>query len=195
MLEGELVKLVAVEREHLPTFKRFFNDYELVRLLAPYGIWPLSAEDEQEWYERQRKDESSLSCAILTRAEGRLIGSCGFTNLDRRNRAAEVGIAIGDPAYWGKGYGTEALRLLVGHGFAELNLHRIALRVYDFNVRAIRSYEKLGFQHEGRLRQALFREGRYHDVLVMGLLAEEWRQMGDRGRAGAARADAGGGRG
>ncbi len=102
------------------------------------------------------------------------IGSCGYHVIDWRNRGAECGIAIGDKSQWGKGYGTDAMRTLVGFGFGELNLHRIMLRVYDDNPRAVRAYEKVGFKTEGRLRESNFHDGRYRDALVMAILRPEW---------------------
>jgi RimJ/RimL family protein N-acetyltransferase len=86
-------------------------------------------------------------------------------------------IFIGDKRFWNQGYGTEAMRLMVSHGFNDLNFHRIFLHVFDTNPRAVRSYEKVGFQHEGRLREARYLEGRYVDVLVMSILKSEWVQI------------------
>ena len=86
-----------------------------------------------------------------------------------------MGIIIGEPEQLGKGYGTEALMLLLGYSFDELNLHRVFLRVVDFNQRAIESYLKCGFSKEGRLRDAIFLDGDYHDVVVMSILEEEFR--------------------
>ncbi len=103
-----------------------------------------------------------------------MIGGCGFFNLDDRNRSAEFGISIGDKTCWDKGYGTEAVRLLCRHGFDTLNLNRIYLRVLETNPRAIRAYEKAGFTHEGRQRQAWYKDGRYLDFLVMSILKEEF---------------------
>jgi RimJ/RimL family protein N-acetyltransferase len=84
---------------------------------------------------------------------------------------------IGDKTYWTQGYGTEAVRLLIKHGFNSLNLNRIFLRVFENNPRAIRAYEKAGFVHEGRERQAEFRDGRYIDVLLMSILKDEFSQV------------------
>jgi RimJ/RimL family protein N-acetyltransferase len=102
------------------------------------------------------------------------VGNCSFHVQDWRVRSAELGIFIGDKAYWGKGYGSEVMRLLLAHGFGILNLNRIYLRVYENNQRAIRAYEKAGFVHEGRMRQAEFRNGGYEDILLMSVLRSEW---------------------
>ena len=85
-----------------------------------------------------------------------------------------VGLGIGDRNEWGKGYGTEAMNLMLEFAFTEINLRRVTLTVFEYNPRAIRSYEKTGFHHEGRLRQFLTREGRHWDMLYMGILREEW---------------------
>jgi RimJ/RimL family protein N-acetyltransferase len=88
-----------------------------------------------------------------------------------------MGIQIGEREYWGKGYGTDALRVLLRYAFDELNLARVSLSVLEGNVRAMRSYEKCGFKYEGRERQAWAYEGRRWDEVYMGLLREEWEAM------------------
>jgi RimJ/RimL family protein N-acetyltransferase len=85
-----------------------------------------------------------------------------------------VGIGIGEAEYRGKGYGTDAMQVILGFAFRELNLHRVSLSVFEYNPRAIRSYEKAGFRHEGRLRAEINRDGRRWDVLMMGILRTEW---------------------
>ena len=102
-----------------------------------------------------------------------LIGMTGLHHIDARNRHASFGITIGDKQLWGKGHGTKATGLMIRHAFRTLNLNRLWLHVYEYNPRAIRVYEKLGFRIEGRLRQDMFRDGRYWDTLVMGVLREE----------------------
>jgi RimJ/RimL family protein N-acetyltransferase len=104
----------------------------------------------------------------------RLIGTFAFDSIDWHNRSAEFGIMIGEKSYWNQGYGTEAVRLLTHHGFKTLNLNRIFLHVFENNTRAIRAYEKAGFIHEGRERQAEFTDGRYIDVLRMSMLKDEF---------------------
>ena len=85
-----------------------------------------------------------------------------------------MGIGIGEREFWGKGYGTDAMDLILRYAFVELNLRRVSLNVFEFNQRALRSYEKAGFQLEGRQRQVMQREGRRSDILYMGILREEW---------------------
>lgn len=104
------------------------------------------------------------------------IGNTGIMDHDTISRSAELGIQIGEKAYWNKGYGTEAVELMLKHSFLTLNLNRVFLQVFENNPSAIRSYEKAGFVHEGRLREAVFRSGDYLDVFVMSVLKSEWME-------------------
>ena len=155
----------------IPGIPYRFNDPELLRHLAMY--LPMSEAGEEQWFEAQLADDCSHVFVIET-AEGVPIGNLGLQSIDWQNRNAGCGISIGEKDYLNQGYGTDALRTLLGFAFEELNLHRIYLHVYDFNERAIQCYEKMGFRHEGRLRQCRFTGGRYVDELVMGMLREEW---------------------
>ena len=180
MIPGKRVRLRRIEREDLPRFAEWMNDPELRAHLAQ--VYPLSQSQEQQWFEATLRLEPALQpfaieARLATRRKGfdwTLVGTIGFHNLDWRNRTAELGMFLGPREVWGKGYGTEALRVLAAFAFGELNLNRLWLRVYEDNARARRSYEKVGFRLEGRLRQDRFHEGRYHETLVMGLLREEW---------------------
>jgi RimJ/RimL family protein N-acetyltransferase len=175
MIVGEKTRLRAIERSDIPMFVRWFNDPELLRYLAMY--LPMSQAAEEQWFEAQLQDDSSHVFVIETLDDAVPIGNLDLHGIDWLNRCAGCGISICEKSYWNQGYGTDALRTLVRFAFQELNLNRVSLQVFDFNARAIRSYEKIGFRHEGRLRQARFVEGRYVDELIMGLLREEWRAM------------------
>jgi diamine N-acetyltransferase len=174
MLIGEKVRLRAIERTDIPMFVRWFNDPELLRYLAMYV--PMSQAAEEQWFDRVLNDESQHVFVIET-ADGAPIGNLGLFGIDWKNRSAGCGIGLGEREYWNQGYGSDALRTLLRFAFAEMNLNRVFLHVYDFNQRAIRCYEKLGFQHEGRLRQASYMSGRYVDELVMGILRSEWERQ------------------
>ncbi len=174
MFEGNLVRLAPITRDDVALFARWFSDVEFLRYISPVVLRLASYDDEMDWYESMRKDKDLFTFGVRTVAEDQLIGNCSLGVTNWRNRSAGFGIAIGDKSYWGRGYGTEATSLLVEYGFVELNLNRIELEVYDFNMRAIRAYEKVGFAREGTRRQAIFRDGRYCDSHIMALLRAEW---------------------
>jgi len=172
MMRGKKTILRAIEQEDLPTFIRWFNDPEVRQYLLMY--MPMSpAEKEGKWFERQLEDQNNRGFVIET-TDGVYVGNCGLHDFDWENRCAVLGIAISEKEYWGRGYGSDAVRTLLGFAFGEMNLHRVQLEVYHFNLRAIRCYEKSGFKVEGRRREALFRNGSYHDTLIMGILREEF---------------------
>lgn len=174
MIEGKKTRLRAIERTDIPTFVRWFNDPEVRYYLQMY--MPLSMAEEEKWFERQLEDRDNKVFAIET-AEGIHIGNCGLDCIDWRNGNAELGIVIGEKDYWGKGYGSDAITTLLRFAFHEMGLHRIYLRVDDDNERGIRCYERCGFWREGILREAVLREGRYHDHLVMGILRDEFESV------------------
>lgn len=191
MIISERVRFRGLERSDIPTFVKWLNDPEVRQGILIHQ--PISQAGEENWFEGMIKrppDEQVLGIEIRLPGERagmpdvpatqggeetwKLIGSLAFNNIDWRNRAAELGIIIGDKSYWNQGYGTEAVRLLARHGFNTLNLNRIFLHVFETNPRAIRAYEKAGFVHEGHMRQAEFKEGKYIDVLVMSMLKDEF---------------------
>ena len=182
MIYGDRIRLRAVEHDDLPTLLKWVNDPEVRQGIGIY--LPLSMADEEDWFAGVRKrppEEHNLVIEICTPEQDsdgtawRMIGGCGFFNYDGRNRTSEFGIMIGDKTCWNQGFGTEAVRLLVQHGFNTLNLNRIYLRVLENNPRAIRAYEKASFTHEGRQRQAEYKDGRYLDLLVMSIIKEEYK--------------------
>jgi diamine N-acetyltransferase len=177
MIYGEGVRLRAPERRDIPRFVAWLNDPD-VRAGLLVAL-PFSHADEEAWFENMLKrpiEQHPLVIEIPQGEEWISIGNCGFDTIDWRCRAAEVGIFIGEKSMWNQGYGTKVMRLLLRHGFTTLNLNRIALEVYENNPRALRSYEKAGFVHEGRKRQAMYKEGKYIDILLMSVLRSEWQE-------------------
>ncbi|NPV07934.1 MAG: GNAT family N-acetyltransferase [Anaerolineae bacterium] len=174
-MQGSLVRLRPVTREDLPRYVEWIADPEVRRHLNFYR--PLSLEDEEHWFERLRGDGGQEVFAIET-LEGRHIGGIGLHGIHTRYRLAEAGIFIGAKECWGRGYGTDAMRLLLAFAFDQLNLHRVFLNVHSDNLRALRSYEKCGFVLEGTLRQAAYKDGRYWDVHVMAVLKDEFERIG-----------------
>jgi RimJ/RimL family protein N-acetyltransferase len=175
MIQGKRIRFRGVERSDLPLFVDWLADPEVRFGIATY--LPMSMPREEQWFEatlKRPEDEQPLVIEALINRSWKVIGTCGFHNIDWRVSQAEVGILIGEKTHWDKGLGSQAMQLLLGHTFNTLNLNRAFLRVFATNGRAIRSYEKVGFVHEGRMRQADFQDGKHIDVLYMGILKIEW---------------------
>ena len=175
MLYGKRIRLRGNERSDLPSFVEWLNDPEVKRYLSM--SLPISQATEEQWFENMLKrppEEQSLGIEIKNGDGWRLIGNCGIFDINWRARCAEVGLFIGDKSCWNQGYGTEVMLRLLKHGFGTLNLNRIFLRVDAENLGGIRAYEKAGFVHEARLREADFHGGKYSDYLIMSVLHSEW---------------------
>ncbi len=169
------LRLRAITPDDLAPFWRWVNDPEVHQFVTT--IWPLSPQDEEDWLRQVRQRPLwERPLVIETQAEGRWvpIGNIALVRIEWRHRWDELGIMIGEKAFWGRGYGTEAVQAMTGIAFDILNLHRVQLEVYDFNLRARRAYEKAGLRLEGRRREAIFYRGGYHDSLLMAVLRREW---------------------
>jgi len=180
ILKGQLVRLAAMDPEEVSkTFANWNRDSEYKRLLDLDTPRLNSVKAVKEWLEKEleKMGDSMYWFSIRALEDDRLLGDINLAVVNWNNRDAFVGIGIGARDYWGRGYGTDAMSLALGYAFTELNLYRVTLDVFEYNQRAIRSYEKAGFQLEGRQRGAILREGRRWDVLYMGILCEEWRKQ------------------
>lgn len=182
-LPDQLVGRTVILRPHAPenlaAFRRWYADPEIARLTR-YQDGPMRRDEIDRFFQVRAVGTQSLAMAIHLRESGRLIGSCAFSAMDPDNGAAMLHITIGERDCWGRGHGSEATQLMLDHAFGTLGLHRVALAVFAFNERAIRSYRKVGFVVEGRSRQAIFRDGRFWDELHMSVLADEWRSRTGR---------------
>lgn len=188
-LEGSRVILRRHTAANLADFHRWYSDPEVARLTR-YQDSPMRPDEIDRFFAARVVGPDSLAMAIHVRSTGRLIGSCAFSQLDGDNGSALYHITIGERDAWGHGHGTEATRLMLDHAFGTLGLHRIALAVFAFNERAIRSYRRCGFVVEGRAREAIWRDGRFWDEIQMSILEPEWRarrEVERRGEAGKAR--------
>ncbi len=180
MILGQRIRLRPVEKDDLPRFVKWLVDPELRSYLSAY--MPIGQVQEERWFDRNLNAGDlqtwSIDAQPVDMAAGPWvhIGSCGFHSIDWRNRSGEVGILIGARDYWGKGYGTDTMQTLVAWGFYTLNLNRVHLLVFEDNPRAIRCCEKVGFQIEGRLREANYYSGAYRDALIMAVLREDWER-------------------
>ncbi len=177
LYRGAKVRLSAVDVDELSrAYAEWSRDSEFKRLLDDEPPRLVSAKSISQWLEKKMETESQtfhMFC-IRSLSGDRLLGDLTLDVINPGSGEAYVGMAIGERSAWGKGYGTDALRLLLRYAFTELNLRRVSLTVFEYNPRAIRSYEKAGFQLEGRLRGKIIREGKRWDELYMGILREDW---------------------
>jgi RimJ/RimL family protein N-acetyltransferase len=174
-IDGELIVLRRHVPENVEAFQRWYSDPEVARL-ARYQEGPMRYDEIDRFFQLRALGRESLTMAIHERETNRLVGSCAFSQLDGENGSAMYHITIGEKDVWGRGFGTEATRLMLDHAFGTLGLHRVALTVFEFNQRAIRAYQRCGFLIEGRARESIWRDGRWWDELAMSVLASEWHE-------------------
>lgn len=176
MYYGEKVLLRGHNKSDMEKVNKYFNDYELQKFKAMDAVFPKSYEETENFFLNlfSKSKEKQYGFAIETKEEGEYIGWCGYMNRSITHSTVEIGIAILNKKYWGRGYGTDALKVLIRFLFNELNIRKVLLHVNDFNERGIKSYKKIGFFEEGHLRKQLYRGGKYHNELIMGLFREEF---------------------
>jgi RimJ/RimL family protein N-acetyltransferase len=190
--QGKQVGLKAFDAERDAEIIARWNqdsEYQQLQSSGPALLW--SAKQFKDWAEKHYAEMYSFSIFTLPEetasgadlaaaenkpavAESRLIGSVDLGGLDWICGNAWVGIGIGEREYWGKGFGTEAMNLILDFAFGYLNLKRVSLTVFEYNQRGLKSYRKVGFKEEGRMRQWMQRGGERFDLIFMGILREEW---------------------
>lgn len=171
MFKGQKVLLRAITCEDMQRQWIAENDPELFYLDGGKPR-PISLEDLYRDFEQNSRRNDEIEFAI--EADGKYIGHCGLRGFNTTTRTAELGIEISDKAYWGQGYGRDAIRLLLDYAFTHMNMHRVHLTTHSENERAIRCYKACGFVEEGRMRQHLYVRGHYVDRVMMGVLREEF---------------------
>jgi RimJ/RimL family protein N-acetyltransferase len=175
MLKSERLILRAFTRADMPRLCEFNNDLE-VELAGggdppiPQSLARLETEFDQN-ASRGGRDGGHFAIE----ADGKLIGQCALFNFSEYHYTCELGIAIGDKAYWGRGYGREAIKLLLDYAFRLRNVRKVSLQVHADNERAMKAYRACGFVEEGRWRAHVWSNGRYVDVVCMGILRDEWK--------------------
>jgi len=173
---GKKVRLACLTKEDAPVMADWTQDAGFLRL-QDTGIAAMETPEEvAAFVDRQNESHDSYAFAIRRISDSVLLGTIGLYDIEWANRTAWVGVGIGERENWGKGYGSEAMDLVIRYAFDELNLHRLQLTVIDYNPRALKMYEKLGFVREGAYREFIERDGMRHDLILYGLLRPEWRQ-------------------
>ncbi len=178
LLKGELVCLVHEEPETLARLESEWGaNSAYLRLLDWDPARRFSAKTVQKWIEKLYENADNYFFSIRLLENGCIVGGISLDSINWVQRDSFVGIGLGQRENWGKGYGTDAMKIMLRYAFTELNLRRVTLDVFEYNERGIRSYEKAGFVVEGRIRQMIQREGRRWDVIFMGILREDWLQL------------------
>jgi RimJ/RimL family protein N-acetyltransferase len=170
---GKQVLLRPVDASDAPGLIQMVREPEVARLTGSHRQF----EDDElvRWYATRAEHDDRLDLAIVERATGEYVGEVVLGDLDIHNRSCWFRICMIGPRAFGRGLGTEATRLILGHAF-DVGVHRVELEVYDFNPRARHVYEKVGFRHEGVKRQALHWDGAWIDAHIMSILAPEWAE-------------------
>lgn len=169
---GEKVALGPLRRDSISLYRHWMNDFETIR---GYDMpRPLTDEAIANWFERASTSENHILFTLYERETMRPIGHTGLLRVDRSHRNGEFDLFIGEPESRGKGYGSEATRLVLDFAFNGLGFQSVYLRVLEFNAAGIRAYEKAGFQHAGRLRQNWFVGGKFWDLVYMDCVASDF---------------------
>lgn len=171
-IDGDNIYLSPVNIEDVEKYVEWFSNPRISdNLHSTKKLFNLENEREKL---SSKLSEGDYTFSIIRKSDNTLIGNCGFNRIDNIDRTATVGIFIGDEDNQNKGYGSEALRVLLNYGFGVLNLNNIDLKVFDFNARAIRCYEKVGFKEYGRRHKSYYLNNEYHDTIYMEILRDDF---------------------
>ncbi|AKA69786.1 GNAT family N-acetyltransferase [Clostridium scatologenes] len=173
LLKSERLRLTSLNEKDILSMEQWYNNVDFLRLYDMTMAFPKSSAQLYEMLNEKRKSNNSYIFAIRTLDEDKFIGVAGFENILWNNGTSVVFIGLGDEECRGKGYGKEAMQMLLNFGFQELNLHRIQLDVLSYNKAAIKLYESLGFKREGVYREFIHRDGKRYDMYLYGLLRYE----------------------
>ncbi|GAB4194144.1 MAG: GNAT family protein [Roseiflexaceae bacterium] len=173
-LRSARVTLRPIRLDDIDAYLALLQDEEGLRLTGTQATF--TREQTEGWLRTIAEREDRVDLAIVPAGADELVGEVVLNKIDPDNRSANIRIGIRQP-HTGRGYGSEAMRLMLGYAFEQLRLHRVDLEVFLFNPRALHVYEKLGFKREGVLRDVILLDGVYHDAIVMSMLEDEYRAL------------------
>lgn len=176
-LDGDRVQLRRHDPENYGLYADWYGDSEVWHLTS-WASMPLGRSAVRRLFEERELSTTDDSFAIHPAGEEEPVGVISLMNVSEANQSAELSVIVGAPDDRSHGYGAEAIEMIVRYAFENLGLNRVGLSVFDFNGPAVSTYERLGFEHEGRLRRAVKREDGFHDALLMSVLRDEWRPPG-----------------
>lgn len=178
-IKGKKIILRPLSIRDAKNFTKWLTDPEVTKFLEMHERPAPTLKEEKNYILKKKKEKDAVQFCIDA-IDGEHIGTVALDKIDNYNKRAVFGIFIGNKKYWGQGCGTEAGKLIVDFGFKKLKLHRIHLNVYGFNIRGYKSYIKIGFKKEGVLRQHRYRDGFYHDDIVMGILRSDYLKKNNK---------------
>jgi len=181
-LIGKKIYLRPLELSDLEKITAFRNNQASRDYFAEDILYPSTHLENEQFIKDFTQNKSSVVLAITIRENDKLIGYAGLTKISRVSQNAEYFIFIGDETEWNKGYASEVTRLIVEYGFETINLHKVWLAVFEENVAGKKVYQKAGFSEEGFLRESAFRNGKFHNIILMGILKEEYKKIKASGR-------------
>jgi RimJ/RimL family protein N-acetyltransferase len=171
MIAGEHVILRAFEREDAERCYRWMNDPNIVRTLK--SRYPIAFQNEIEWLDGAIHASASERHFAIERKDDRThIGNASIHDIEWVSRVASFGLFIGEPTAWNRGFGSDAIRTLMRFAFDEMNLRKLRINVFDYNDRAKHVLETHGFVQEGRLRAEFYRDGTYHDIVILSVFRD-----------------------
>lgn len=173
-LIGKKIYLRIHDENDIPIWSQWFNDQEITRFLV-HGCFPNTEKQQKDFFKNMYKTKTDFQLAIVDKKTERLIGTIGLHKIDLLNRNADVSIVIGNKKYWKKKIGKEAVALILCHAFNKLNLHKITAGMVEENIASYSLFKSLGFKQEARLREQNFTNGKYQDVIRIGILKSEYR--------------------
>lgn len=170
MYYGEKVCLRAYKEEDIKKALQFINDKDLMKHLTTKIPFPMTLWEEEEFIKSQKSNQKGeYNFAIEDLETKKYIGGCGINDVNWLTRVATIGIMIGDKDYWGKGYGSDAIQVLIKFIFEDMNMRKIRLSTFSFNERALKCYTKCGFEIEGVLKDEIFKNGKYYDEMILSI--------------------------
>jgi len=176
LIKGKLINLRPLRKNDLDEIMKWINNSEVTKYLSSFGF-SISRLEEEKYMEKMMSENDKQKNLVIETKDGKYLGQIALGHIDWKNRNAELGIVIGSKKYWGKGYGTEAIKLLLDHGFHLMNLYSIYLWVFEYNQRGIHCYEKCGFKRDGALRKNHFHQGVFYNKLLMSIIRDEFETI------------------
>ncbi|MCK5536593.1 MAG: GNAT family N-acetyltransferase [Bacteroidales bacterium] len=169
-----MIKLKQLKKHDCPLFYQWINDKDTIQYSLSLFQRINTKKEIKAWYLKLLRDNKNINLGIYLDKTNKLIGYAGLSNISNTNKSAEYFIFIGDKEYWGSGIGSQVTKQIIELGFSKYKLNRIMLTVSELNIGGIKAYKNAGFKTEGIMRQANFREGIFHDKLIMSILKSEW---------------------